>query len=170
MLFVITGDGKGKTTGALGMVVRAIGHNGKCAVLQFIKSDPQNCGEYRTLKNNGVEWKNYGCGFTWEQDSLNKTAELCRQGWNDFKRMYCSGEFFLIVLDEFTYVLEENLIDRAEVLSFLKKNKSDTTHLVITGRRASSDITEIADTVSEIKEIKHHFNSAGQKSVIGLEY
>ncbi len=169
MLFVITGNGKGKTTSAVGMVARAIGHGEKCAVLQFIKSKPQNCGEFRTLTENGVFWKNYGCGFTWQQDSLKETENLCRQGWGDFKEMYASGDFFLIVLDEFTYVLEEHLIEINEVLTFLIGNNSKT-HVVITGRRACNELVEFADTVSEVNEIKHHYNSNGHRCIIGVEY
>lgn len=169
MLFVITGDGKGKTTSALGMVVRAIGHGKKCAFLQFIKSNPESCGEYSALTEKGVDWRNFGCGFTWQQDSLEVTSELCRKGWEDFKILFNSGNYYLIVLDEFTYALEEKFIREDEVLSFLKGNSSKT-HVVITGRRASENLKKEADTVSEISEIKHHFNQNGGKSEIGIEY
>lgn len=173
MLVVITGNGKGKTTSALGMTVRALGHDNKCAVLQFIKSEPQNCGEYIFLSKNGVEWKNFGCGFTWQQSSLEETDVLCRKGWKEFKNMVKTGKYYLIVLDEFTYAIEEKAVDKEEMLSFLKGNNiigSEKTHVVVTGRNACKEIIEIADTVSEIKEVKHHFNSNGNKCLCGLEY
>ncbi len=173
MLIVITGNGKGKTTSALGMTVRAMGHDKKCAVVQFIKSESQNCGEYIFLNRNGVEWKNFGCGFTWQQNSLKETSDLCRKGWEEFKSMVKSGNYYLIVLDEFTYAIEENAVEKEEVLSFLKGNNiigSENIHVVITGRRACSEIMEAADTVSEINEVKHHFNSNGKKCLCGLEY
>lgn len=168
MLFVITGDGKGKTTSALGMVVRAIGHGKRCAVLQFIKATPENYGEYSVLTEKGVDWYNFGCGFTWQQDNLEETAKLCRNGWEKFKRLFDSENYYLIVLDELTYAVEEKFVSEDDILTFLKGNSSKT-HVVITGRRASDRLKEEADTVSEIKEIKHHFNTNGGKSEIGIE-
>ncbi|MBQ4280966.1 MAG: cob(I)yrinic acid a,c-diamide adenosyltransferase, partial [Spirochaetales bacterium] len=115
MLFVITGNGKGKTTSSLGMVSRALGQGLRCAVIQFLKSNPRALGEYRTFTKLGVPWESWGQGFLWDQKTLEPTAELCRQGWESFKTKASGGDFDLIVLDEFTYVLSFGLLDKKEV-------------------------------------------------------
>lgn len=172
MLFVITGNGKGKTTSALGMVCRARGQGLRCAVIQFLKSNPKALGEYRTFSDLGVDWESWGQGFLWDQKDLAPTAELCRKGWESFRTKASSGNFDLIVLDEFTYVLSFGLLDKNEVLDFLKSKMGEDgfPHVVITGRNAAPELIEIADTVSEINEIKHHFRSNGGKTVKGIEF
>lgn len=168
MLFVVTGNGKGKTTSALGMLSRALGHGKRCAVLQFIKSDPSSCGEYSTFSKLGVLWENYGEGFTWQQVNLDETCSLCVKGWQRFKELALSKEYDFIVLDEFTYVLEEGFLDKNEVLSFLKSDA--LCDVVITGRRAQAELVELASTVSEINEVKHHYNTNGHKTVAGIDF
>ena len=172
MLFVITGNGKGKTTSSLGMVSRALGQGLRCAVIQFLKSNPRALGEYRTFTKLGVPWESWGQGFLWDQKTLEPTAELCRQGWESFKTKASGGDFDLIVLDEFTYVLSFGLLDKKDVLSYLSQNvhKDGFPHVVITGRNADNQIIEMADTVSEINEIRHHFRSNGGKTVRGIEF
>lgn len=172
MIFVITGDGKGKTSASMGMLARALGNGMKCAVLQFIKSNPKATGEYSSFKKLGVEWENWGNGFTWEQKDSSVSCAQCNQGWRSFTEKAKSGTFDFIVLDEFTYVLENRYLDEKTVLEFLKNyaKGSSETHVVITGRRADEALTELADTVSEIREIKHHFNSNGNKAIKGIEY
>ena len=172
MLFVITGNGKGKTTSALGMVCRAQGQGLRCAVIQFLKSNPKALGEYRTFSGLGVDWESWGQGFLWDQKDLAPTAELCRKGWDSFRTKASSCNFDLIVLDEFTYVLSFGLLDKNEVLDFLKAKVREEgfPHVVITGRNAVPELIEIADTVSEINEIKHHFRSNGGKTVKGIEF
>ena len=172
MLFVITGNGKGKTTSALGMVCRARGQGLRCAVIQFLKSNPKALGEYRTFSGLGIDWESWGQGFLWDQKDLAPTAELCRKGWESFRTKASGGNFDLIVLDEFTYVLSFGLLDKTEVLDFLftNKGKEGFPHVVITGRNAAAGLIEIADTVSEINEIKHHFRSNGGKTVKGIEF
>lgn len=172
MLFVITGNGKGKTTGALGMVSRALGQGLRCAVIQFLKSNPSALGEYRTFTANGVSWEAWGKGFLWDQKDLEPTREVCREGWDSFVTKACSGSYGLIVLDEFTYVLSFGLLDKAQVLDFLSSHirEEGFPHVVITGRNAPPELVEMADTVSEINEIKHHFRSNGGKTVRGIEF
>ena len=172
MLFVITGNGKGKTTSALGMVCRARGQGLRCAVIQFLKSNPKALGEYRTFSDLGVDWEAWGQGFLWDQKDLAPTTELCHKGWDSFRTKASSCNFDLIVLDEFTYVLSFGLLDKNEVLNFLKSKirEDGFPHVVITGRNAAPELIEIADTVSEINEIKHHFRSNGGKTVKGIEF
>lgn len=172
MLFVITGNGKGKTTGSLGMVSRALGQGLRCAVIQFLKSNPAALGEYRTFTGLGVDWEAWGKGFLWDQETLEPTKEKCRDGWESFTTKACSGTYGLIVLDEFTYVLSFGLLDKARVLDFLSSHihSEGFPHVVITGRNAPQELVEMADTVSEITEIKHHFRSNGGKTVRGIEF
>lgn len=169
MLIVITGNGKGKTTSSLGMITRALGQGLKCCVIQVIKNKPETTGEYRTFKKLGLEWENWGEGFTWEQSSLEETRKDCEKCWDSFKSKVESGAYEFIVLDEFTYVLEYGLLNKEDVLSYLGKIK-DSLHIVITGRGADEDLVALADTVSEVNEIKHHFNSNGFKAVKGIEF
>ena len=168
MLFVITGNGKGKTTGALGMTVRALGQNLRCAVLQFIKTNPHACGEYATFNRLGVAWENYGCGFTWQQESMGPTKEECEKGWASFMEKVSGGNYDFILLDEFTYVLEYKLLDENMVLDVLRRYK-DRVHVVITGRNASDRLVELADTVSVLEEVKHHYMK-GISAVKGIEF
>ena len=172
MLFVITGNGKGKTTGALGMVSRALGQGLRCAVIQFLKSNPAALGEYRTFTGLGVDWESWGRGFLWDQKDLEPTVEVCREGWESFVTKACGGDYGLIVLDEFTYVLSFGLLDKTEVLDFLASHihTEGFPHVVVTGRNAPAELVEMADTVSEIAEIRHHFRSNGGKTVRGIEF
>lgn len=172
MIFVITGDGKGKTTSSMGMLVRALGNRLKCSVFQFIKQNCENTGEYFVFNNLAVEWKSYGEGFTWAQKSPEPTKVKCREGWKDFIDKTQTNEYQMMILDEFTYVLENAFLEKNTVLDFLKKNYKgkDDVHVVITGRRACKELIDIADTVSEIQEVKHHFNTNGNKAVKGIEF
>jgi len=170
-LFIITGEGKGKTTSALGMVARTLGHQGKVFVIQFIKKDLSRFGEYKLFSSLGVEWESYGEGFTGQQESLVKTRELCEQGWSRFKELV-NEPYDLIVLDEFTYLLKLELLNKEEVLSFFNdlKHRDIYPNVIVTGRDADKDLIELFDTVSEIKNIKHHYKSKGQTAKKMIEY
>lgn len=172
MLFVITGNGKGKTTSSLGMVSRSLGQGLRCSVIQFLKSNPKVLGEYRTFTGLGVDWENWGQGFLWDQKTLEPTKELCRRGWESFKEKACGGEYGMIVLDEFTYVLSYGLLDKGDVLSFLETHirTEGFPHIVITGRNAPQELIDMADTVSEVNEVKHHFRTNGGRTVKGIEF
>lgn len=169
MLLVITGDGKGKTTSSLGMVIRAKGQGLRCAVMQFIKNNPSATGEYKSFSQLGIDWENWGEGFTWQQYSMEPTKQDCLKGWESFKQKAESGNYDFIVMDEFTYVLQFGLLDEQTVLDYLKQAK-EKVHIVITGRGASEKLTELADTVSEVKEIKHHYRTNGGFAVKGIEF
>jgi cob(I)alamin adenosyltransferase len=175
LVMVYTGNGKGKTCAAMGQMLRAIGHGAKCAVVQFIKSNPeeQDVGEWRCATERlGVVWKNFGVGFTWEQDSMEPTAVECRKGWEQVKRWISTGAFDMIVLDEFTYALSLGLVDSGEVLMWIEdhRGKSGFPHLVITGRNAPEGLVKLADMVSEIVEVKHHLALKGKKAAPMVEF
>ncbi|MGE4583780.1 MAG: cob(I)yrinic acid a,c-diamide adenosyltransferase [Sphaerochaeta sp.] len=174
LILVYTGNGKGKSCAAMGQLVRAVGHQGRCAVAQFIKQDPEvlDSGEYKTVKQLGVVWKQFGAGFTWvgENDRLN--AELAKKGWEQVKRWISTSSFDLIVLDEFTYTLSLGYLDTQEICSWLvdHRNKEGFPHLVITGRDAPKLLLEVADMVSEIQEVKHHMRKGGMSAVPMIEF
>lgn len=174
LILVYTGNGKGKTSAAMGQLIRSLGHEGHCAVAQFIKKEPQllDSGEYRVIHDLGVTWKQYGVGFSWEGDNNAKNALLAKQGWQQVKRWISSASFDLIVLDEFTYTLSLGYLDCEEVCLWLQdhKDKEGFPHLVITGRNAPEQLRNVADMVSEIQEVKHHLSNANRSAQAMIEY
>ena len=172
LIMVYTGDGKGKTTAAMGLVMRALGHEGRCAVVQFIKKSTINNGERRSAERLGVAWRNFGEGFTWDNPDPGPTIKACQEGWNLAKAWITSGDFDLIVLDEFTYTLTERYLPMNDVLDWLSAHKKDSgfPHLVLTGRNAPPLLIEMADMVSEIVEIKHPWRTSGVKAQKMVEF
>ncbi|MGH0053197.1 MAG: cob(I)yrinic acid a,c-diamide adenosyltransferase [Sphaerochaetaceae bacterium] len=174
LILIYTGDGKGKTSAAMGQLVRALGHDARCAVAQFIKKEPEllDCGEYRVINQLGVPWKQFGCGFSWEGDNNTKNAELAKKGWQQIKRWISSASYDLIVLDEFTYTLSLGYLDSGEICTWLEdhKSKEGFPHLIITGRNAHPALLAIADMVSEIRQVKHHLAEANRKAQPMIEY
>lgn len=172
LVLVYTGDGKGKTTAALGCVFRALGSGGRCAVIQFIKCDAQSTGECRMAHQIGLLWECYGKGFLWNQESLEPTREEALKGFAKARELAASGQYDLMVLDEVTYALSLGLIDEREFLSWISEihEMNDGPCLIITGRGASMALQTAADTVTEMKEIKHHFKSGDIKARKFIEF
>ena len=172
LLILYTGDGKGKTTAAMGLVMRALGHDGRCAVVQFIKKSTLDSGERRAAERLGVVWRNFGEGFTWNNPDLGPTIKACQEGWELAKVWIASGEYDLVVLDEFTYALTKSFLPLNDVLDWLLAHKNDQglPHIVITGRNAPALLIENADLVSEIREIKHPWSSSGTKAQKMVEF
>jgi cob(I)alamin adenosyltransferase len=173
LILVNTGTGKGKTTAALGLLVRATGHNKKCAVIQFIKSTSFKYGEQIALERMGVELYIMGSGCTWESDDTD-TATAIMKTWEFAKKLILSNTYDLIVLDEINialwfsekYTLPISL--KEQVLDLLRKKPSKL-HLVLTGRYAMPEIIDIADMVTEMNLIKHHYD-AGVPATQGIEF
>lgn len=172
LLIVYTGNGKGKTTAALGLVMRALGHNGRCAVIQFIKSPAVETGEKRTCKNLGVAWETYGAGFTWNEQHAQANRQACIAGWEQAKNWISAGIYDLIVLDEFTYALNEGYLPIDEVISWFEKRHKgpDAPHVIITGRNAPDKLVSLADMVQQVVEIKHPWHLTGLKAQKLIEY
>lgn len=160
LIITYTGNGKGKTTAALGLLFRSLGHNKKCAVIQFIKLDSLKTGEKELSHKLNILWENYGAGFTWD-DEKGENKAICELGFNRVKELLEDPSLDLLILDEFTYPLQFGFLDEKEVLSFFNecKKREKRAHIVITGRGASDALIEISDLVSEIVEIKHPFTS-----------
>ncbi len=158
LILTFTGEGKGKTTAALGMLIRLLGHHQKGAVLQFIKSENQRTGEKLFAQEHGIVFEQYGVGFTW-QHSEQENRESCEKGFARARDVIDSNEYDLVILDEFTYPLSLGFLEKDMVLSYLSevKTREKRPHIVITGRDALPELIALSDLVSSIAMIKHPF-------------
>jgi cob(I)alamin adenosyltransferase len=170
LILLYTGNGKGKTTAALGQVLRASGHGFKVAIVQFIKN-MKNTGEIKAAKNifaDHLEIYPMGTGFTWNAKDTEELRQAAEKGWALAKEKINSGQYCMVILDELTYTLNYGLLDQDEVITFLEQ-KPDPLHIIITGRDASDELINLADLVTEMKEIKHPYQN-GVKAAKGIEY
>jgi cob(I)alamin adenosyltransferase len=166
---VNTGNGKGKTTAALGLVFRALGHGLKVCVIQFIKGS-WNYGELESAKrfSDLLEFHVMGKGFTWKSKDLEKDKRAAIEAWDKAKTAIWSGDFDLIVLDELTYLMSYNMVPEKEIMGDLM-NRPEKLHIVVTGRGAPRGLIEAADMVTEMSEVKHPFQT-GVKAQKGVEF
>jgi cob(I)alamin adenosyltransferase len=155
---LLTGNGKGKTSSAFGMVMRALGYGHKVAVVQFIKGK-QLSGEELYLRDQCPQVKFYqmGTGFTWDTQDRSADIAAAEKTWAVAEQALADEQYDLVVLDELTYMLSFKYLDKEQVLKALK-NRPYEQSLVVTGRGGGSELSELADTVSEVKEIKHAYN------------
>jgi cob(I)alamin adenosyltransferase len=165
---VHTGDGKGKTTAAIGLAVRAVGRGKSVRFFQFMKVGAARFGEHRALEQLGLKLEGLGDGFSWKSKDLNRSAQLAQAGWSRAAAAIACGEHFLVVLDEMTYPLLYGWLDLDPVLAALRSRPAQV-HVVITGRRCPQEIIEIADTVTEMTLVKHAF-AAGIPAQRGIEH
>ncbi len=166
-LLVFTGDGKGKSTAAFGLVLRAHGRGLSPVVFQFIKRRAANYGEHRAFATLGVPVHPLGDGFTWRSRDLEATARLAREGWDRARAAFLSGEHRLVVLDEFTYVLNFGWVGEAEAKAAFSARPGEV-HLVVTGRNAPGWLVAMADTVTAMRKVKHAYD-AGVPATRGVE-
>ena len=169
LILVHTGDGKGKTTAALGLAFRALGCGWKVLIIQFIKGD-WRYGELEAAKKfeGQLEIHQMGEGFTWVVKSDERQKELARKAWDFGKSAMASGQYQLVIFDEINYVLDYGFLPLDEVVETLK-NKLENQHIVLTGRNAKPEIVELADLVTEMKKVKHPFD-AGIVAQRGIEF
>ena len=155
---LLTGNGKGKTSSAFGMVMRALGYGHKVAVVQFIKGE-QLSGEELYLRDQCPQVKFYqmGTGFTWDTQDRSADIAAAEKTWAVAEQALADEQYDLVVLDELTYMLSFKYLDKERVLSAIQ-NRPYEQSLVVTGRGGGSDLADLADTVSEVKEIKHAYN------------
>ena len=168
IVVVNTGDGKGKSSSAFGVMIRGVARDWNVAVIQFIKSGDWNVGEEKVGRQLGVDWYNEGEGFTWNSDDLEHDKELARSGWQRAHDLIMAGEHQLIVLDELTYLINWGWIDPQPVYDTIS-NRPEHVNLVITGRDAPQKLIDVADTVSEVVKVKHAFDS-GILAKKGIDY
>jgi len=169
MIIVYTGKGKGKSTAAFGLLMRAIGQGLRPCVIQFIKTETGRWGEVKTAQNFGIEWHQMGDGFTWQSKDIEESKAKAEHGWKLAKEKIASGDFDIVVLDEFTYTLHFEWFDTDEIINWLKENKPPNVHIVITGRYAPDALIAYADLVTEMTNIKHPFDQ-GHKAQRGIEF
>ncbi len=169
LLMVFTGDGKGKTTAALGLALRSAGHGLKVCFIQFIKGS-WKYGELEAVKKHRdvIDFHVMGKGFTWKSEDIEKDREAARHAWRLAQEAIVSNRYHLVVLDEFTYLLMYRMIDLQPVLATLA-NKPEHLHVAITGRGAPEELSAAADLVTEMRPIKHPFK-AGIKAQKGIEF
>ena len=171
LVLVHTGDGKGKSTAAFGLALRAFGrthvHGKRVKIFQFMKVPTARFGEHRMFEQLGLPIEGLGDGFSWKSKDLDHSAQLARDGWARARDTILGGEHFLVVLDELTYPLIYGWLPLDEVLQTLRERPRDV-HVVITGRRCPPEIIELADTVTEMTLVKHAFQ-AGIPAQRGIE-
>ncbi|HCE1826623.1 TPA: cob(I)yrinic acid a,c-diamide adenosyltransferase [Vibrio parahaemolyticus] len=167
LLLIITGNGKGKSTSGFGTIARAVGHGLTCSVAQFIKGTWDN-GERNLLEKLGVEFQVMATGFTWETQNKTADTEAAQLVWKECKRMLQDDSIDVILFDELTYMVSYGYIDLNEVVEALN-NRPKMQSVVITGRGAHRTLIEMADTVSEVKNVKHAFES-GVKALKGVDW
>ena len=170
LIIVHTGNGKGKSTAAFGLLLRSWGRGLRACVIQFIKNETAQFGEHKAAKKLDIEFISTGDGFTWLSKDLDQSAARARHGWEIAKQKIVSGDYHLIILDEMTYCFKYGWLDFAEVRDWLTENKPAMLHLVITGRDASDELIAFADLVTEMVLIKHPFQEQGIRAQAGIEY
>ncbi len=169
LLIVHTGPGKGKSTAAFGLVLRMIAQDRRSAVVQFIKGG-WDTGERRVLGQFGelVTWHTMGEGFTWETQDRARDIAACQRAWAEAQRLMADPALALLVLDELNIALRYDYLPLDDVIATLSSRRPDL-HVVVTGRNAKPDLIQIADLVTEMTLVKHHFQ-AGVKAQPGIEY
>jgi len=163
-----TGDGKGKSTAAFGVMLRGVARGWDVAVVQFIKSGNWNVGEEKMGRQLGVDWHSQGDGFTWNSEDLEKDKALAAEGWQKAAALIAAGDHKLIVLDELTYLINWEWIDPQPVIDAIV-NRPEHVNIVITGRDAPQSLIDVADTVTEMRKIKHAFD-AGIIAKKGIDF
>ncbi len=169
LILVFTGPGKGKTTAALGTLLRAWGRGMQVLVIQFVKAETGQWGEVKAARRLGWEWHKTGAGFTWTHAGPDDDAARARAGWQLAREKIASGQYDLVLLDEFTYPLHFGWLDTTAVLNWLAAHKPPHTHVLITGRHAPPALLEFADLVTEMRKVKHPYD-AGLKAQPGIEF
>ncbi len=171
LIIVNTGEGKGKTTAALGVMTRAWGRKMRIGVLQFLKNEHARFGEIKAAERMGeIDWISTGDGWTWTSDNMDETVAKARHAWSIAQERIVHGGYDLLLLDEFTYLLHYGWLDINEVLAWLEANKPPMLHLIITGRYAPQNLIDFADLVTEMRAIKHPFAEQGIRAQAGIEY
>ena len=171
LLIVNTGNGKGKTTCALGVMMRAAGQGLRCCMIQFMKSRHDRYGEHVAAEKLGIEVHTMGDGFTWDTKNPEQDRQTARETWKLCLEKMRSGEYDLLVFDELVYVLSYEMLGVEDVLAEFRAARASqpALHIIVTGRDAPAALIEAADLVTEMREVKHPFN-AGIRAQRGIEF
>lgn len=168
LVLVCTGEGKGKSTAAMGVALRSLARDWRVLVVQFVKSGSWRSGEQSMLERLGAEWRAVGDGFSWDAEDLEASAALSRDAWAGAASALASGTHDLVVLDEITYPMAWGWIDTDAVVAAVA-NRDDGVSVVATGRDAPPALLEVADTVTEMRNVKHAFD-AGTLAKRGIDF
>jgi len=169
LVLVNTGDGKGKSTAAFGVVLRAVARGWNVAVIQFLKSGEWKVGEEAVSRDRlGVDWWAIGEGFTWDSSDLTRDEAVARAAWGHASAVIAGGAHDLVVLDEITYPLNWGWIDAGEVVATISSRPAHV-NVICTGRDAPTPLVDLADTVTEMRKVKHAYD-AGIVAKRGLDY
>lgn len=169
LILLNTGNGKGKTTAAIGLLLRAWGHDMRVGGIQFLKSEDANYGEYRAFERIGIDVAPMGDGCTWLSKDLKQTAARAVHAWEVAKQKIVSGAYDVFLLDEFTFPLHFGWLDVHEVVVWLRQHRPSDLHLVITGRHAPPELVDLADLVTEMSVVKHPYTE-GILAQQGIEF
>lgn len=169
IVLVNTGDGKGKSSSAFGVVFRAAGWGMKVCVIQYIKGQWQTGEQKAAQQFDNIEWHALGDGFTWDTKNPQQDIKTSREIWEFSKEKIRSGEFDLVLLDEINYCCGYHWISGEEIADFIQAEKPAWLHLILTGRNAAPEVIAVADTVTEMSKIKHAY-SQGIKAEQGIEF
>jgi cob(I)alamin adenosyltransferase len=168
VVVVNTGDGKGKSSAAFGVMLRAIARGWRVAVVQFLKSGEWHVGEEDVGRGLGVDWWAIGEGFTWDSEDLSRDQAVAQAAWAHAKSVIDAGEHRLVILDEITYPMNWGWIDRDEVVATIR-DRPTRVNIVATGREAPDELVSVADTVTEMRKVKHAYD-AGVVAKKGIDY
>jgi cob(I)alamin adenosyltransferase len=168
LVVVNTGNGKGKSSSAFGMMVRGVARGWNVAVVQFIKSGDWNTGEEKIGRQLGVDWFAFGEGFTWDSDDLTNDRAHAAEGWAKAVELMHAGEHQLVILDELTYLASFNWLAIDDIVEPIR-NRPRHVNVVVTGRDAAPELIELADTVTEMVEVKHAYQQ-GIRAMRGIDY
>jgi len=169
LILVHTGDGKGKSSSAFGMAFRAAGWGMKVCVIQFIKGKWRTGEERAARQFDNIEWHALGDGFTWDTKNPEQDIKTSRKIWELCKEKLRSRQYDMLVFDEINYCTGYGWIPGEEIASFLRDEKPDWMHVVLTGRNAATEVINVADTVTEMRMIKHAYKEKGIKAQQGIE-
>lgn len=168
LVLVNTGDGKGKSTAAFGVILRALAQGWKVAVVQFLKSGDWQVGEQKTAMQLGVDWYAIGEGFTWESADLSEDEAAARVAWQQAAELIAAGAHRLVILDEITYPMNWGWIDTDDVIATIRA-RPEQVNVIATGRDAPAALIDLADTVTEMRSIKHAYDR-GIAAKKGIDY
>ncbi|WP_130835120.1 cob(I)yrinic acid a,c-diamide adenosyltransferase [[Erwinia] mediterraneensis] len=167
IMMVFTGNGKGKTTAAFGTALRAVGHGKKVGAIQFIKGEWPN-GERNLLAQHGVEFQVMATGFTWETQNRQSDTEACLAVWQHAERMLADADLDLVILDEITYMVTMDYLPLERLMAALSQRPAQQ-NVILTGRGCHRQLMEMADTVTEMRPVKHAFD-AGIQAQQGIDW
>lgn len=167
---IFTGNGKGKTSAAMGILARSNGHGLRVGVIQFIKSPDRTYGEALTAKQLNIAFQSLGDGFVFNRSDHSQAILAAQSAWEEAQQWICSQQYDVLILDEITYLFAYKWLDVDEVVAWLQENKPPTLHLVMTGRSAPPKLIAYADLVTEMQEIKHPFKEQKIPAQTGIDY